>query len=87
MLANVEVVAFHLDLGAADGLGDDLVLYGRVLVHAGPSHDGLDAVAAETAHQLVLQRDIELGTARVALAARPAPQLVVYPAGVVVLCA
>ena len=68
VLPHVKVVAFDLDLGAADGLGDDLVLHRGFFVQAGPTHNRLDAVTAEPLHQFIFQGDIELGTARVALA-------------------
>ena len=61
-----------------------LVLDGGFLVHAGPAHHRLDAVAAKALHQLVFQGYVELGTARVTLATGAAPQLVVDTAGVVV---
>ena len=85
MLADVEVVAFHLNLGAADGLGNQLVLNGQFLVHSAPTHDRLYAVAPEALHQLVFQRHVELGTARVTLTSGPTPELVVDPPCVVVL--
>ncbi|MBA7658630.1 hypothetical protein ES703_66589 [subsurface metagenome] len=53
MLADIEVVAFYLDLGGFNGAVDPLVLDGGVFVHAHPAQDGLDAVAAETARDIV----------------------------------
>ena len=85
VLANVEVVALHLDLGAADGLGDQFVLHRGILFQSGPTHDALDALAAEPLHQLVFQGHVELGTAGVALASGAAPKLIVDAAGVVML--
>ena len=36
MLAHVEVIAFYLHLGTSDGLGDQAVLDGNVVIQAGP---------------------------------------------------
>ena len=83
MLADIEMVALHLDLGAADGLGNQLVLNGNVGVHSAPAHHRLDAVAAKALHQFILEGHIELGTARIPLAAGAAAQLIVNAAGVV----
>ena len=85
MFPDVEVGAFDLDLGTADRLGNQLVFYRRVLFEAGPTHHVLDAFTAESLHQLVFQRQVELGTARVSLAPGAAPELVVYTPGVVML--
>ena len=48
-------------------------------------HHGLDPLAAEQAHQIVLQREEEPAGAWVALTAGAAAQLVVDPAGLVAL--
>ena len=66
-------------------LGEHLVLDGGVLVQAQRVHHVLDPLAAEEAHQVVLQGEVEPGLAGVALAAGTAAQLVVDPAGLVAL--
>ena len=85
VLPHVEVVAFDLHLGVADGLGNPFILNGGIFIHPGPAHQRLDAVSSETAHQFVFQGDIELGAARVALTPGPASELVVDAPGVVML--
>ena len=75
-------------LGALDGLGDDLVLDGHVVAHVGRDHhlgDAVHLVAAEQAHEVVLERQVELGLARIALTAGAAAQLVVDTTGLVAL--
>ena len=83
-LAHGEVDALDLVLGALDGLGDDLVLDGHVVAHFCRDHhlgDAVHLVATEQAHQIVLERQVELGLARIALTARTATQLIVDTAG------
>ena len=75
-------------LGALDGLGDDLVLDGHVVAHVGGDHhlgDAIHLVATEQAHQVVLERQVELSLARIALTAGAAAQLVVDTTGLVAL--
>ena len=87
-LAHGEVDALDLVLGALDGLGDDLVLDGHVVAHVGGDHhlgDAVHLVAAEQAHEVVLERQVELGLARIALTAGAAAQLVVDTTGLVAL--
>ena len=87
VLADAEVAAFDLALCALDGVGEHLCLDRRVLVHVQTIHHHGDAFAAEQAHQIVLERDIEAAHARIALTAGTAAQLVVDPAGFMALCA
>ena len=84
-LTGLEVAALHGGLGLLDGAGEQLVLDGGVLVDVHALHEGGDAVAAEQAHEVVLQRDVEPRLAGVALTAGTAAQLVVDTAGVVTL--
>ncbi|MPN20947.1 hypothetical protein SDC9_168326 [bioreactor metagenome] len=84
-LSGLEVPRLHGGLGVFDGLGEHFALNGRVLVQIHPLHDTGNPVAAEQAHQIVLQGDIEPGFPGVALTARAAAELVVNPAGVVAL--
>ena len=89
-LTHGEVDALDLVLGALDGLGDDLVLDGHVVAHVGGDHhlgDTVHLVATEQAHQIVLERQVELGLARIALTARTAAQLVVDTTGLMALSA
>ena len=88
VLAGGEVHALHLALRAFDGLGNHAGLNGHVLGHVGLLHhagDGVHAVAAEKPHEVVFQRQVELGGARVALAAGTAAQLVVDASRLVAL--
>ena len=73
MLANVEVIALHLDLRAADGLGNQFIFDRYILFQPRPAHQGLDAFAAESLNQFVFQRDIELSAARIALTTGASP--------------
>ena len=84
-LTGLEVPGLHGGLGVFDGLGEHLVLDGGVLVQIEALHHGLNPLAAEQAHQVVLQGDIEPGLAGVALTAGTAAELVVDPAGLVAL--
>ena len=87
-LTHGEVDALDLVLGALDGLGDDLVLDGHVVAHVGRDHhlgDAVHLVAAEQAHEVVLERQVELGLARIALTAGAAAQLVVDTTGLMAL--
>ena len=75
-------------LGALDGLGNDLVLDGHVVAHIGRDHhlgDAVHLVAAKQAHQIVLERQVELGLARIALTAGAAAQLIVDTTGLMAL--
>ncbi len=57
----------------------------HVLFHAQPQHQVLHALAAEDAHQVVLQREVEARAAGVALAAGASAKLVIDAAGIVAL--
>jgi hypothetical protein len=85
VLADLEVVGFHLGLGVFDGPADQVVLDGLPVLQAELLHEAGDALAAENAQQVVLQRHVEAGGARVPLAAGAAPQLVVDAARLVPL--
>ena len=87
-LTHGEVDALDLVLGALNGLGDDLVLDRHVVAHIGRDHhlrDAVHLVAAKQTHQIVLERQVELGLARIALTAGTATQLVVDTAGLMAL--
>src|SRR5262249_15385064 len=64
---------------------DEFVLDGLALLHPEPLHDALDALGAEDAQEVVLEREIEARRAWIALAARAAPELVVDAARLVAL--
>ena len=69
-----------LALGAFDALGDHLGLNGHVVVNLGALHepaDAIHAIPAEQAHEVILEREVELRGARVSLAAGTTAQLVV----------
>ena len=84
-LSGLIMDALHPGLGALDGVGEDTGVDGLVLGDLQGGDDGLHPAAAEAAHQIVLQRKEEGAFARVALAARPAPELIVDAAGLVAL--
>ena len=88
VLTGGEVHALHLALRALDGLGHHAGLDGHVVGHLGLLHhaaDGVHAVAAEQAHEVVFERQVELRDAGVALTAGAAAQLVVDTARLVAL--
>ena len=77
MLADIEVVAFDLGLRVLDRLVDHARLDGHVILDAQAVHDAADALAAETAHEIVFHAQVEAALARIAQAAGAATQLVV----------
>ena len=66
-------------------LRDHAVLDGHALLHAQLQHQAADAVGAEDAHEVVLEREVEARGAGVALAAGAAAELVVDAARLVAL--
>ncbi len=88
VLTGGEVHGLHLALSALDGLRHHGRLDGHVVFLVGLLHhvcDGVHLRTAEQAHEVVFQRQVELGHARVALTARTTAQLVVDTAGLVAL--
>ena len=61
MLPDVEVLAFHAFLGVLDGLGNQAVFNGLVLLDADAVHDGGDLFRPEDPEEVVLQRQIKTG--------------------------
>src|SRR5262249_3720220 len=57
VLADLEVPRLHALLGGADGARHQLVLDGLALLHAEAIHDALDALGAEDAQEVVLERE------------------------------
>ncbi len=84
VLADLGVAGLDGVLRPLDGLGHHLGLDRHVLGER-PAHDPVHGARGEEAHQLVLEREEEAALARVALAAGPAPELVVDAAGLVAL--
>ena len=84
-LTGLEVAGLDAGLCVLDGLREHLVLDGRVLVEVHAVHEVRDALAAEQAQQIVLEREVEARLARVALTAGTAAELIVDAAGVVAL--
>ena len=85
VLADAEVLRLDLALRALDRARHHAVLDRDALLHAQPQHQAADALGAEDAHQVVLQREVEARRAGVALAAGAAAQLVVDAARLVAL--
>ena len=88
VLTHGKVDFLNLALGALNGLGDHLCLNRHVVRHLVLGHhrrDAIHTVAAEQAHEVVLEREIELGLARIALTAGAASELVVDTTGLVAL--
>src|SRR5207249_3532089 len=77
MLAHLEVVRLHLLLRVLDGAGEEAVLDGHALLDPHAVHHRGDALASEDAQEVVLERQEEARSARVALAAGTAAEPVV----------
>src|ERR1039458_4326857 len=77
VFAGFEVLRLDGFLRLLNALGDELRFDGHILFHAQAQHQALHALAAEDAHQIVLQGEIEARAAGITLAAGAAPQLVV----------
>ena len=84
VLADLEVAVLHGALRALDRLRDHLRLE-RHVVGEGAVHHPVHGAGGEQPHELVFERQVEAALARVALAARPASQLVVDAAALVAL--
>ena len=85
VLADLEVLRLDLGLRARDGAGDHLGLDRHVVGHVQPGQERLDRGGVEQPHQVVAERQVEPGLARVALTAGAAAQLVVDAARLVPL--
>ena len=88
VLTGSEVHVLDLALRALNRLGDELGLDGHVVGHVHALHEVADAghlVAAELAHEVVLEGKVELRAARVALTAGATAQLVVDAARLMTL--
>ena len=88
LLAHGEIYLLDLALGTLDGSADQLGLDGYIRRHVVACHHGgnsVHAIAAEEAHEVVLKREVELGLARIALAAGASAQLVVDASALVAL--
>src|SRR3989454_1525908 len=83
--AGVEVVPFHLGLGALDLSRDQPRLDRLVIGDPQHVHHALDAFAAEDAHQVVIERQEETRGAGVTLAAGAAAELIVDAAALMPL--
>jgi len=59
VLPHLEVVLLDALLRALDGAGHHAVLDGNVLLHAELFHEARDAVGAEDAQEVVLERQVE----------------------------
>src|SRR5205085_6537165 len=77
MLAGLEVAPLHLLLGALDRLRHHPVLDGDALLHAEALHPRHQPLAAEDAHQIVLEGEVEARRAGIALAAGAAAERVI----------
>ena len=77
VLARIEVARLDLLLGLLQGLVDPGMGDGLAFLQAQLLQHAVHAVGAEDPHQVVFQRQVELGASRVALTAGTAAQLVV----------
>ena len=84
VLADLAVALLDGVLGPLDGLRDHLRLDGH-LVGEGLAHHPAHGAGGEEAHQLVVEAQVEPALARIALTARPTPELVVDAPALVAL--
>ncbi len=80
VFTDLKVAAFNLFLSVFNGLGKH-ARSDRFILHAEPLHNALHSFAAEQTHQIVFQRNEELGLARVSLTTGTASQLIVDTTG------
>src|SRR5207253_11468764 len=73
----VEVARFDLFLCAFDRLGDHAMLDRNPFFHPEAFHPAHEAVAAEDAHQIVLEREVKARCTRIALTSRSSAKLIV----------
>ena len=85
VLPHVEVVGLDLRLRVLYGLVYHPVVYRNVVLQPRPVHERAYPVPAEPPHQVVVQRDVELRLARIALPPGSSAQLVVNPTRLVPL--
>lgn len=81
VLADLEVLLLDLRLRALDRAADHLGLDRHIVGQVQPGQQRLQRRTVEPPHELVTEREIEPGLARIALAARAAAQLVVDAPG------
>ena len=85
VLADVEVLLFHLLLRPFNPPRDHAAFNGLAFLHPQPGEDVLDPLAGEDPHQVVFQREVEAAAAGVALPSATAAELQVDAAGFVPL--
>src|SRR5437868_6846017 len=76
-MADLAVLGLDLLLRALDGLDDHTVLDRHAFFHTQALHQAGDAIRSEDAHEVVFERQVESGRARIALPARAPAQLIV----------
>jgi hypothetical protein len=69
VLADAEVLRLDLRLRPQDRLGHHPVLDRDAFFHPEPLHQARNAIGPEDAHQVVFEREVETGRARIALPA------------------
>ncbi len=79
VLADLEVAGLDFLLRLLERLVDPRMDDGLTLLESQLLEHSVDALGPEDPHQVVFERQIELRSARVALAARPSTQLIVHP--------
>ena len=84
-LTRTKVVFFHLLLRPFDAVGHHRMLNDVPFFVSHFVHQPCDAVALKQAHELIFQRDIEVGGTGVALTACTTAQLPVHPPALVPL--
>ncbi len=85
VLARVEVAGFDLLLGILESFVDPAVRDRFAVLEAKLFQHAVDAVGGEDAHQVVFERQVEFGAARIALTTRAAAKLIVDAPALVAL--
>ena len=80
MLADIKVRAFHTGLRTFDDIADKAHFQRKRVIHLEAFHQSADLVAAEHAHQVILQGEIKTRRARVTLTGGTTAQLVINTA-------
>src|SRR5437868_5322939 len=77
------MLSFDSLLGGSNAPSDETRFDGYVLLHAEPQHQVLHALPTENSKQVILQREVKAGAARITLASRATAQLIIDAAGFV----
>ena len=83
VLASVKIKALNFRLSGLQRFGNHAIFNRLIFGHFQKAHYFFNGIHGKNPHQIVFQRNIKLGLARVALPARTAAQLIINPPGFV----